>query len=309
MSKEQYDLREPSPRDYDPLPPPEQVMTIGIGFNCNDGIVIAADTQCTRGADKSHGPKIFPLFTPVERPDLAVVIAGAGRVGFMKRAVQKIEAALTGFSEPSLKNVQDIVEAELLDFYETHVNASADPSKSGFELILGVWTKKDGYTLLKTDDTTVTPVKPHGSGYCSIGMGQHVSEYALGLTYPRSGTSVESGTIIAAQCIKAAKDYVDNCGGKTHIWTLKEDGSGFHLHRIVPVEVTDAETYSDDLFDTMRMILESLDPSAQLDNESVALMTDYLKDIIIQFREKQQERRERLANAQEKALAKHAKQS
>src|SRR5437867_3380692 len=70
-------LRYPSP-----LPKPERAVTIGVGFKCSDGIVLATDTQYTSGPLKTHGPKLFPLFAPIELPDLAVVVAGAGRVSF-----------------------------------------------------------------------------------------------------------------------------------------------------------------------------------------------------------------------------------
>jgi len=276
-------------------------MTIGIGFKCNDGIVIAADTQYTRGPSKSHGPKIFPLFVPDGRPDLAVVVVGAGTVGFMKRAVENIEAALVGCSGPTLKDVQAITEAELLDFYKTHIYPSPGPQKPDFELILGIWTKVDGFGLLKTEKTIATPAAPHGSGYCSIGLGQYVSEYALGLTYPAGGPTVEGTKLIAAFCVKAAKDYVDYCGGKTKIWTLKRDGPGVRVYRMLPVEVADAEQYSEDLFVTLRYILQCLDPEASPGEDSVGLLTDILRDGVLRFRNKQAERREKIREAREKA--------
>jgi hypothetical protein len=64
--------------------------------------------------------KYFRYFFPLSAETWPSLIAGAGRVGFMRRAVEKIEAALAGCSDPTVKDVQAITEAELLDFYETH---------------------------------------------------------------------------------------------------------------------------------------------------------------------------------------------
>jgi 20S proteasome alpha/beta subunit len=273
-------------------------VTIGVGFKCIDGIVLASDTQYTRGSIKTQGPKLFPLS---DTPELAVALAGAGRVPFMKRACEKIEAALKALVEPALEDVRTTIERALVDFFHYYIYPMPSPEReqSGFELIAGVWTRKDGFGLFKTEDVTVTPVTKHGSAYCSIGYGQYVSEYALGLTF-QPGINMENAKFIAALCVKAAKDYVDYCGGRTQIITLGEiEGSEYHISRVNLFDIRDAEQYSEDLFETIRYIMSYLDPTSLTSEESVRGMTDLLKDGILRFRQQQVARRERLRTLRE----------
>jgi 20S proteasome alpha/beta subunit len=264
-------------------------MTIGIGFLCHDGIVLATDTQYTRGVYKGHGPKIFPLFAPPDRSDLVAVIAGAGRVAYMQRCAEKIKGALATSSNPTQKDLQGIIENELLAFYQRYIYPSPNPDRSAFELIIGAWTGADkAYSLFKTEDIVVTSVaSPGKSSYCTIGSGFSVADYALGLTYDES-KSVADATFLAAFCVKAAKDYVDYCGGNTHIYTIRN--SPYRVHHLPDVIVKEAESISVELFDLLKLILNCLNPEALWDEEAVRTMTDSLKDSIMNFRSSQLDR-------------------
>lgn len=286
-------------RQRDPLPLPERAVTIGIGVLCTDGIVIATDTQYTRGGFKSHGPKLFDLF-PMKRGNVSIVACGAGTVSSMKMAIRKLEDRLEDISDPSLEQVKGLIEEVLLDFYRKHVYPVPDHMQTpDFELLLGVWTKKDNrFDLLRTDSTTVTEVVTYGTGHCCIGTGIPLSEYALSLMY-QTGISTENATFLASFCIKAAKDYVGSCGGRTNIHILRHNGT---IHSVPSFEVTDAETYSDDLFDIIRAVLDCLDPEALPDDTTIGTVTDHLKNSIIEFRNKQKARRERLRKLRRKPI-------
>jgi 20S proteasome alpha/beta subunit len=280
--------------------PPEYAVTIGIGFKCNDGLVLATDTKYTEGDFKSHGPKLFQLLGPVERPDLAVVIAGAGHVPFMKRAIEDIDSALRALSAPSTENVRTTTESVLVAFYEKHVYPRPSHWWSAeFELILGVWTQTDGYVMLSSNGTTVSPVVTLGTASTCIGLGKHVSEYALALVF-QSTLSVENAKFMAAFAIKAAKDYVDSCGGETKIYTLKDDASGFRVHRVMKVEVETAEKYSVELYDTAKYLLDTLDTESIADDESVDVVMGIIKESITDFRKKQKEWKEKMRKLREK---------
>ena len=90
------------------------------------------------------------------------------------------------------------------------------------------------------------------------------------------------------------------------IWTLKEDGSGFKVHRVLPIDITDAEEYSDGVFLTLRHVLDCLDPEWWLEEDSVQTMTDLLRDTVLQFRKKQIDRRETLRKLREQAAKRKA---
>jgi len=99
-----------------PLPgfkdqPPEQAVTIGIGFVCSNGIVLATDkqytTQYTEFGLKKEGPK---LFVASDRSDLAVIIAAAGNVPFMKMAAGRLKDAFGRLVNPSEQDVKETIE-------------------------------------------------------------------------------------------------------------------------------------------------------------------------------------------------------
>lgn len=300
--EEPHDFRDLLPPTYtDPLLPSGRAVTIGIGILCTDGIVIAADSQYTRGPYKGHGPKIFPLFSPIERDDLAVVVVGAGRVAFMKRAVEKIQDALGSYDDPTIKDVREIVEDTIGDFYRNYIYPKPDyrHDQPWFDLILGIWTQRDGCALLKVDDVTVSRVVVAGTGHSTIGMGFSVADYALDLVY-ESGLSVEDAKFVATMAVKAAKDHVDYCGGTTNVWTIKNT-LPHRIHHVIPVEVKEAETYSDDLFQIIRILIQSLDTDSVID-DSIEPIAAFLKDSIIDFRRKRKERKERLSKLRKQLL-------
>ncbi len=130
-------------------------MTIGVGLLCNDGIVLASDTEYTTGVLTTLGPKIFKA---TQRSDVVVIVAGAGRVPFMKAAVEKIGKKVSQLpADPSTEDVKDAAEDALLSFYTKHVYPVPEDIRPEFDLILGVWAS-DGLQLYNTDLTTLIPV-------------------------------------------------------------------------------------------------------------------------------------------------------
>jgi len=232
-------------------------------------------------------------------PDLAVVVAGAGRVSFMKRAVEKLEVGLAQLTRPGLEDVRTLAEKILIQFFHDHVYPMPDykQKESGFELILGVWTEQDGFGLFTSEDTAITPVVKHGTGHCSIGWGQYVSEYALGLTFS-PGLNVETAKFVATMCVKAAKDYVDYCGGETKIFTI-QNTPPHRVHSVLAEEVRDAESYSEELFSTVQAIIWLLDSEVDLEREGMGSVTSSIIDSIVDFNNRQRERRDRIRKARE----------
>lgn len=282
-------------------------MTIGIGFICEDGIVLAADIQYTAGDFKSPGRKLFPLDVGTNRRDLTVVAVGAGRVSVMTRAIEELAPRLAQLVHPCLSDVRVAIEDVLRRFFKTHIDAISPhrQDQSGFELLLGAWTGVDGFGLFTADDAVVSAIKPE-DGYASIGDGRSVSDYALRLIH-QPGLRVESAKFSAALCIKAAKDHVVSCGGPTTIHTLVEgDGSCCRTEIVSPSEVTDLEQYSEELFEAVRIILMSLD-SEEWEEEAVGSLTEILRDSIVRFRNKQIGRRETRARQEAAKLAAQAK--
>jgi 20S proteasome alpha/beta subunit len=284
-------------------------VTIAVGFKCKDGLVLATDTQYTRGIYKSHGPKLFDLFSAEPLPNLSVVVAGAGRVSFMKMAIAELEERLRLIPDPSFADVKNAVTHTLLDVFQTHIYPMPDYKQDGaaFELILGVWTRRDGFGLFQTESTSVNQ-ELLGSGYCSIGTGVALAGYALDLTYNPWVTQVENAKFLAAFCIKAAKDYVGSCGGKTKIYTLQNNPSGFRSYHCLTDEVDEAEQYSEELFRTLKHLLVCLDPEGLVFADyMVGNSTKILTNSILAFRQRQREIREKVRRLRTAGVAAAAK--
>lgn len=268
-------------------------MTIGEGILCNNGIVLATDTEYTTGSLKTFGPK---LFKAADRRDVAAIIAGAGSVSFMKTAAEKIGIKIGGLpKDPNTESVKDAAEEALLQFYKTHVYPVPEGIRPQFGLLIGVWTAVDGLRLYKSNLTNIVQEPT----YATIGVGQYVACYAVDLVRGRD-IGVEQGKVIAAFSIKAAKDYVSGCGKKTNIWTLDEVGN---IQRLSPAEIKDLEEYCEDLTNALQFAQLGLDIGEISKDEMDALVGDF-RQSLTDFKEKQQKR----AEAREKALMKMAKQ-
>ena len=80
---------------------------------------------------------------------------------------------------------------------------------------------------------------------------------------------------MAAFCIKAAKDHSDSCGGSTHIQTMKADGSGFIVHRIIPTEIKDSEEHSVELYQIAKELIKCLGTKGPEGDEDIKSITDH----------------------------------
>ena len=273
-------------------------MTIGIGLLCTDGLVLATDTKYTQGDFKSHGPKLFPI---INRPDLAVVIAGAGNVPFMRRAIDKLEVALSQLQNPSTEDVRMATENVLLEFFNQRIYPRPDWWHVAFELILGVWTERDGFILLSSNEVNVgVPMPKHATGPCCIGFGQHVSEYALGLTF-QTALNVEHAKFVAAFAIKAAKDHVASCGGQTRIYAIRKMVSGCHIETIRRKEISEIETHSRQIYQSLGVVLGVLEKIRPDEDETVGIAINAVKEAILEFRAKRRDYRERVRKIRERA--------
>jgi hypothetical protein len=271
-------------------------VTIDIGFKCDDGLLLATDTQYSKGDFKSDGPKIFPTVMPADRADLAVVIAGAGTVPLMKRAQEFLRTALLGLASPSSNSVRALVEETLLAFYKKFVYPRND--EADFDLIFAVWTESDGFEIFTSNQNALNPLL---GSHASVGEGTYVSDYALATVFDVK-MSAENTRYLAAICVKAAKDHVASCGGDTVITTMTHDEDGtLRIRREPRNNVLEFEEDTQEIRDGMKYILQVLDTDQFPDDSIVSeLASGMIADAAIRFRKKQKERREKARQHQER---------
>lgn len=257
-------------------------MTIGVGLLCRNGIVLGTDTQYTTGGFlKTFGPKIFKV---AKRADVAVILAGAGRVPFMKTAVERIGRAVEQLpADPSAESVKEAAEDALLKFYTRHIYPAPKDIRPSFELLVGSWTV-EGLHLYKSDLTNLVPVAEYGF----LGIGEYVACHALELIRG-SDIGIEQGKCVAAYSIKAAKDYADACGKETKIWTLDDGGE---IQQLSAQEICDIEQYCDGLEQSMQFLLLGLDVE-DLSEPEFDILVDSFRRSLASFKLKQKEHKDK----------------
>jgi 20S proteasome alpha/beta subunit len=209
----------PYPPHKELFPRRKNPMTIAIGLNCVNSIIVAADTELSTGYTKSSGAKIF---SSRKRDNFTILTAGSGAIDLIEMVSEKIDDALPDDAEfPQIKNT---VESVLVDIYSRNLSVIPEYRDDLF-LIFAVWTKSDGLHMLKAINTILTNEKK----YACVGSGAVVASHLADIHYYR-GIPTELARIITVYILKIAKRYSLGCGGETIMLTLKDDGK-IHIPR------------------------------------------------------------------------------
>lgn len=275
------------------LRPPrrKRAVTIGIGFECSDGLVLATDTQYTRRGYRSHGPKLFPC-EDANRNDIKILVAGAGTVSYMRRAIEMFRSELHALSSPTTEGIRVAAEKAITDFYKAHLypNPKYDPDDA-FELLFGVWTKSDGVALLSSNDTVVERANTDASGFATIGCGSDVAEYASGFVLNKP-FSVEEAKYVSVVCVKAAKDNVEACGGNTEVRIMRPTSNGCLQEKVPGYEIERTETFALSLREALKLVTVTLDAGQDgeaLPDGEVGSFTDAIREVLLDFRKERKE--------------------
>jgi len=211
-------------------------MTVVVGINCKDGIVIACDSQVEfhRGAPvkRMNANKIYKL-------DGDIAIAGAGMVVFIEKAVNNLKHIIEKKEEAtneklSLEDIVDIAEGVMLDLHKVYdidremYLRSDIKSKEGQDFVNmhlmmgGVDRGSDKnhlYSLYK--DGIAEPV----SDYATAGSGAPYAEYLLSRYY-FPDINVNIGKKLGIYIIKETEKIDPNVGGSVNIAGM--DKTGYH---------------------------------------------------------------------------------
>jgi 20S proteasome alpha/beta subunit len=197
-------------------------MTIATGFWCDDGIVLASDTQITYDTGyKGYESKMYEvresdwtaIFTYAGVPDVMRKFYGT----FLEDALHPKNGALTSSCKGLTKLIEDVLSRMAYDF-------RADPGRDLYMLAaLAIPNKELG--MIKTSNETVCIARP----YEQIGVG----DTAL-LRFLEKMVCQPTGTherYVTAQALKLsvylvyqAKQYIEGCGGATNVRILRPHG-------------------------------------------------------------------------------------
>ena len=206
--------------------PRRKYVTIAVGFNPSDGIVLCADTQETISSGfKRNQPKleIRPHFHQHGTP--CAVFAGAGDGPLVDHLIDKLWSKMA-VSVSGIRKMIDAMENELLRAYKALVPCFHAGFMPEAHLLVGVWCPPDSLELVETSG----PVLTRKIASKSIGCGETLSSYIEErLIAPKAELS--DVIPVAIYIVDEAKKHVDGCGGETHVVTISASGKVERLHQ------------------------------------------------------------------------------
>jgi hypothetical protein len=185
-----------------------KAVTIGVGFDCNDGILLCSDTQITReGFHKFYEHKLFPH----QGSGWSVAFTYAGDPHTMKSFDDSFSDAMYSITAPI---TLAIIEQQIKDTLST--------IDSGDQLFLLCGIVASGAKrLLKVEG-----LKPGRVSIDFVGVGDvSVLRYLFSmLSRGVISYSVQRAELLSAYLVLQAKRWVDGCGGETEVIIIRQDG-------------------------------------------------------------------------------------
>lgn len=211
------------PRPQPKRLPKRKAVTIGIGFKCSNGIVLAADTQVTwEGSHKDYECKLYPH----RQHEWTVVFTFSGSPSLMKSFDGKFGEAIAYLPPPySVAKLRDAIETVLQLF-----DVLKDKPEQ-LSLLCAVCVPSAGFGLFKTEGHTIHEVPDYeyvGFGDSSVlrFLGPLLTDIFVTVipSIRQFGYIVRQAVIIATYLVLKAKTHVDGCGGDTDVWVMHPSG-------------------------------------------------------------------------------------
>ena len=202
-------------------------MTIALGFLCQDGILLGADSEMSSSSAKIHGMKLGIL--QGAWGDLTACFSG--NVDYAAAALENLGEDLEDFKGGRcLKAVRGSLEK----FYRQHVMAHPsyphNPDWLGYSFLIALRENGKGPKLYVTNETALRSVRT----YRCEGVGRDVGNAALFAVY-EGGMSEPHALAMAAYVLATVKHNVPACSGPSAFLFMPNEGevrSYNHQHPI-----------------------------------------------------------------------------
>jgi len=197
---------------------PLRDMTIAAGFNFDNGLLIAADTQHGAG----YRLQASKIFTKDNYPNgIRSVFAFSGDMYSARMCIQHCEAGLGQLrSTDNALELRAMIEQQVENMYANTIPACPDPAAAAFDLVVGMWSPSSGLHAYSSRHASVIEFP----GYALTGAGEYLGHY---LIRPRYGptASLEDAVLLATTALTSIKTYDENCGGNSELVVLSRDGA------------------------------------------------------------------------------------
>jgi 20S proteasome alpha/beta subunit len=203
--------------------PKGKAVTISVGFRCEDGIVICADTQITwPQSHKCYECKIYEHRTD----DWTLVNTFSGDPEVVKAFNENFDEAMPHASKPhTARQIRKVIESVLSQMDDV----------SDLSMLCAVAIPQTEMHLYKTSAKIVREV----DSYDYIGAGDSSLLRYLGSLLTESvvpsGYGSEYAYNLGCYFVLKAKVFIEGCGGDTTAWILRPHGH---------VDVRDGNTYN-----------------------------------------------------------------
>ena len=207
--------------DFDDDGECEEDLTIGIGFRCSNGVLLAGDRLRTTRNDVLKFVTKVRGFSP--RKGLYGAMVGAGSSGYLDAVCERFNGRLK--AGMTVGKARSAIDEACKQMYETYMK-SGDGDEPHFSFLLALSCRKGGFQLFQ--GASGVPLSAVEDNYTSIGKGAALANCLVRTLYSWDVTCLditcEEAACVSAGVIRLVKRYVSGCGGGTNIIAVMPEG-------------------------------------------------------------------------------------
>lgn len=207
-------------------------MTVGVGFQDQDFVLLCADTEISRGYGKSEECKIQILSK--KGADWPCACIYAGDVDFMKLLLPSLERICRG---EKTKIVERLTKEWMRIYKKMRLREKRGIESPWVQMLFAIGSKSGPKLYYANQDIFRRERK-----YETIGIGRDVARSVIEPVYrAHSPLSRPEILLLAASGIKQAKDFVQYCGKKTQLLVLDDTSAFFGGPYVDEIPVFEAD--------------------------------------------------------------------
>jgi len=192
-------------------------MTIALGIQCREGVVLCTDSQVTKeGGLKFNEGKIFNLYGDNER----ILLCYAGSPDIAKVIKERIRIDVP----PTLTSSEacEAIEIILRDTYKRH------GTRQQVEMLCAIYRRDEGVKLFRIAGSVI---RPADKAEC-LGVGDSSVLRFLADTFLRDDITLAQGLTLGCYMVAKARTYIDGCGGPTQAVFLNHKGKMRNMNEV-----------------------------------------------------------------------------
>lgn len=188
-------------------------MTIAMGFRCQDGVALFADSQLTADSGyKYQEPKIVVI----QRNGTVVAMAYTGYPRPWKEAIKKIGDSIFELDvrDASAKSTREAIQSALKSM------GRLDSKSRWLQILIAIKVKSEPADLFLFDGRAIEGAED----FNCVGVGDSALIRYFQASMLRPFIRAEQAVFLGAYFAKQAKEYIPGCGGKTDIVVIWNSG-------------------------------------------------------------------------------------